>query len=496
MDIDARTIRHPTSLEADVCIVGSGPAGLTLAGALDDLDVVVLESGGIRPEPWTLALNEARTIGSPYAGLGQTRHRQTGGAAQMWNTPIAGAVGAKYVPLDPWDLEAHPEAIWPFDYSELVPWYRRAQEVCALGPFEYDAAYWSTPERPCLDLPDWLVTRIYQAGPARRFTDDYLGALRLTRKARLIDHATATGLEFAPLGRTVQAVQVLTPDRHELTVRARAIILAGGAVENTRLLLLSDWEDRSGWLGRGFMEHPRDSGLTLIPHSPEFARQAGFYDLHRARDGTVIGGRIAISGRAILEEPVPNASVSLFPRWKDSPKTLRERLTTRLFGRPETPAGGYGWWERLAGTPPPDFFQLLVNLEQRPHPENRIVLATERDPLGTPRVELHWRWREEEQRELERLRERIATGLEQAGWGRVTIQRGTQPDPNAHHHAGTTRMHADPGHGVVDPDGRVQGTKNLYVAGASVFPSAGFANPVLTIVALALRLAAAVRHVL
>ena len=150
---------------------------------------------------------------------------------------------------------------------------------------------------------------------------------------------------------------------------------------------------------------------------------------------------------------------------------------------------GYGW----SALPDPavvfEAFQVIVNLEQRPHPENRVVLAGTRDPLGVPRVELQWRWRAEEQAALERLRGALGGWLEDSGLGRVSIQAGARPDPNAHHQAGTTRMHPDPRHGVVDPDGRVHGTDNLYVTGASVFPTAGFANPTLTIVALALRLA-------
>ena len=76
-----------------------------------------------------------------------------------------------------------------------------------------------------------------------------------------------------------------------------------------------------------------------------------------------------------------------------------------------------------------------------------------------------------------------------AGLGTLHWTRGARPDPNAHHHAGTTRMAASLVDGVVDADCRVHGVGNLYVAGASVFPTAGYANPVLTIVALAARLA-------
>jgi choline dehydrogenase-like flavoprotein len=102
---------------------------------------------------------------------------------------------------------------------------------------------------------------------------------------------------------------------------------------------------------------------------------------------------------------------------------------------------------------------------------------------------MHWRFRAEERRALEHLRSTLAAQFEQCGLGRVTIDASMGVDPNAHHHAGTTRMHREPRYGVVDPDLRVHDTTNLYVAGGSVFPSAGFANPTLTVVALSLRLA-------
>ena len=130
-----------------------------------------------------------------------------------------------------------------------------------------------------------------------------------------------------------------------------------------------------------------------------------------------------------------------------------------------------------------------MNLEQRPHPDNRITLGSDRDALGMPRPVLHWRWRPDEQVGLQRLRALLVSSFESAGVGRVQVDSRLPTDPNAHHHAGTTRMARDPRHGVVDPDGRVHGTRNLFVCGASVFPTAGFANPTLTIVALALRLA-------
>jgi choline dehydrogenase-like flavoprotein len=281
-------------------------------------------------------------------------------------------------------------------------------------------------------------------------------------------------------------------------VQARIFVLAAGAIENARVLLASGEiggvipGNRYEWVGRCFMEHPRDHALTLVPRSPELFREAAFYDAHHAPDGTIIGGRLALRESVIQNARLPNASVTLLPQETTTAGGIP--LLTRLLRRcPRLGAlgwrGGYGWSRVADPARRFEAFRLIVNLEQHPNPDNRVVLGTGRDALGVPRTELHWRWRAEEQKDLERLRGVIVAALEGGRLGTVKVAAGLGPDPHAHHHAGTTRMHADPRQGVVDPDARVHGTDNLYITGASVFPTAGFANPTLTIVAMALRLA-------
>jgi choline dehydrogenase-like flavoprotein len=136
-----------------------------------------------------------------------------------------------------------------------------------------------------------------------------------------------------------------------------------------------------------------------------------------------------------------------------------------------------------------DAFQIVMNLEQQPQRSNRIELSDRSDRFGNVLPRLVLNWTEEEQARLERLRRLIGEWVAAAKLGRLLRVPGHRPDLNAHHHAGTTRMARQPADGVVDPDGLVFGFENLYIAGASVFPSAGFANPTLTIVALVLRLA-------
>ena len=131
---------------------------------------------------------------------------------------------------------------------------------------------------------------------------------------------------------------------------------------------------------------------------------------------------------------------------------------------------------------------MILNFEHRPHPFNRVELSTRRDRFGNPLPRLLLRWTDEEQAGLEKLRRSLREWFRVAGLGDLATAEGRLPNLNAHHHAGTTRMARDPRDGVVDVNGRVFGVDNLYLAGASVFPTAGFANPTLTIVALARRL--------
>lgn len=127
--------------------------------------------------------------------------------------------------------------------------------------------------------------------------------------------------------------------------------------------------------------------------------------------------------------------------------------------------------------------------EQLPNPASRVTLASRRDRFGMPQVRLDWRLSPLDTRSATRGLEILAAAVHDAGLGTVRSTLGR--DTLFHgewHHLGTTRMHTDPRRGVVDPDGRVHGVRNLFVTGGSVFPTGGYANPTLTIVALAVRL--------
>jgi choline dehydrogenase-like flavoprotein len=138
----------------------------------------------------------------------------------------------------------------------------------------------------------------------------------------------------------------------------------------------------------------------------------------------------------------------------------------------------------------------MTRQEQAPNPNSRITLSTEKDAMGMPRVKFDWQLTELDKRSIRTYYKLLGQEMGRTGLGRVQLRDWLLSDDRTWpsfisggwHHMGTTRMHADPKQGVVDANCRVHGIGNLYVAGAAVYPTAGAANPTLTLVALSLRL--------
>lgn len=501
MKVDGRTAPEGLTLDAEVCIVGAGPAGITLAHALRSrgIQCALIESGGYPREAESQELNLAETRGDLHQDLRLARARGAGGTAALWNTMFQGAPFAKYLPLDPIDFEARtwiPWSGWPFGRSGLESCYDRAQAMCGLGSFDYEGTAWSEVRAPLLGLASGsLIQSVYQYGPADRFTVALPAELAGSASIAWLHGATVTGLEATASGDRIVAARWSSLSGIEGRVRAARFVLAAGAIENARLLLAhapaADVGD--GWLGRGFMEHPVDASLELSSRDPALAATPGFFGARVAGGGIAVG-RIGMPADLLRSENLPNASLRLF---RETEPVLMRSPGFRSVARRLVPFQalrrriGDTIRRRTGRTPPGGTtrHRVLLDLEQPPHRENRVRLSDQPDRLGQRRAVLEWRWRASDEAGRQRAREVFARELERAGVGRLLVSRETALDTAVHHHAGTTRMHPDPALGVVDGDLRVHRMENLYVAGASVFPTAGVANPTLTVVALSLRLA-------
>lgn len=540
MLIDAQTIPQDETIETEVCIVGAGPAGLTLARELaaTDFRVVLLESGGLDFDQNTQSLSQGESVDNHFDTLESQRCFQFGGTANFWKIRIGNnVIGVRYAPLDKIDFEKRdwlPYSGWPFDKSHLDPFYKRAQALCQLGDFAYDAEAWSNAETPELPFSENVTTNMFQFGPRAVFTHESREVINQARNITTYLNANLVEIETDDTAKNVTRLRVACLSGKEFWVRAKVVILATGGIETARLLLLSNKVQTTGLgnqhdlVGRFFMDHSLVNCGKLIPNNPEIFQKTALYDLRRVNDIAVMG-KLTLAEEVMQREQLLNISTLLFPIPKlyqlkaaNSLKTLLlsihnpqvrqdilKHLKNIVFGldyllpatygtmikqQPFIPSLAWGGWSYI-----PDKekrfaeFTLLQLVEQVPDPDNRITLTADRDRLGRQRVKLHWRWHEIDIEQIKRSQEILQQEIARAGIGELQVERdGNLPKlihPGLHHHMGTTRMHDDPQQGVVDRNCQVHGISNLFIASSSVFPTGGYANPTLTIVALAMRLA-------
>lgn len=498
MFVDARTLPDGFVAEADVCIVGAGAAGITIARELAarPLRVALLESGWLEPDAATQSLYAGEVVERPYFALDASRSRYFGGTTNAWSGECR--------PLDAIDFEARdwvPHSGWPFGLEHLQPFYDRARSVCQLDP--------PAEVRPIALQGDRVRCHSLHMSPPTRFGAVYREEIARARNVIAYLGANVVGLDTADPPTAVRAVRVACLAGNRFLLKARVFVLATGGVENARLLLLSSEVQRAGLgnghdqVGRYFMEHLYlDRAATIV------AREGAIDDVYtlgrRARGGRV-RGILALDPEVQRAERLTNFAAVLD---EDSlrPGALARALLAAVRRRRLSP-GARARLRRACARilparpgegrrPPPDRRYVVKNaMEQAPNPDSRVVLAGERDGLGCPRVSLRWSLSPIDKRTMHRAHEILDEELRRAAVGRLHTAQGSAADPwpahlrGARHHIGTTRMHPDPRRGVVDASCRVHGIANLFVAGSSVFPTSGSANPTLTIVALALRLA-------
>lgn len=511
--------------ESEICIIGTGVAGLTVARRLLSAghSVLLLESGGRDFEARIADLNAGESVGEPYYPLDHARLRFFGGTVAIW--------GGRCAELDPLDFETKswvPFSGWPFPYETLKPYYDEAWRSFGhrAAPPAEETLRAAGVRLPHFDS-DRLVNRAWAFD--NRFNRFALGSCRDVvqhPRCEVVLHATATSIDAASNGRVIERVVAKAHSGATLSVSARAFILAAGGIENPRLLLASNGLMPNGLgndhdnVGRFFMEHPHARGGRIVDASAWQLLMA-FGRRHRSR-GEDTAALIAPAPRLQEERGTLNSSLVIVAR---QPERASQFVGMRAYsklkhGMKPTRSGRSLWmaakraatWGQRAIDPLRPWLlhkmgkldlALLIRAEQAPNPDSRLTLSTERDALGLPRARLDWRLSSLEVHSVAVLVETLRNELGRLGLGRVEPaswlhdpEGGWRTDPliSAHpiggyHHMGTTRMASDPRRGVTDAETRVHGLGNLYVAGSSLFPTSGWANPTLTIAALALRTA-------
>ncbi|MGZ2411662.1 choline dehydrogenase-like flavoprotein [Sphingomonas sp. F9_3S_D5_B_2] len=510
---------------SDVCIIGAGAAGLTLARRLSERgqSVTLLESGGLDFEQATQDLYRGANVGMPYYDLDQSRLRFFGGTVAIW--------GGRCALLDAIDFrnrEWVPHSGWPITRADLLPYYRQAHDMLELGQFNYDEDVWAAlgvadpgfdPAR--IDAALWRFDEVRERFAASRAKD-----LFASPKLRILLHANAVKLRAGPQAGAIERVEVRSLGGPTLQVRARRFVVACGTIENSRLLLASNDVEPNGignshdQVGRFFMEHPAGR-IARINTTQSFELWSVFRKRYM-RGGPPIAPALRLGDETQERERALNGIVTM--KLQRDPKhgvTLGNKLYSQIKHSVDpTRTGrtldhlyrGIRAWlqahvrERVARAKAKagkTSLYLITRGEQAPNPDSRVILSDERDALGSPRANLDWRLSEIDKHSQRVLVRTFDAELRRLGKGSATpsdwlsdpdlqwpVDRTVGNHPLANYHQlGGTRMSDDPKRGVVDADCRVHGYDNLYVAGSSVFATAGWANPTLTIITLALRLA-------
>lgn len=507
-----------TDIEADLCIIGAGMAGLTVARELMATKhrIVLLETGQLDRTAIHDALNETSLDGPHRLDVVTTRPRVLGGGSVAW--------GSFCTPLDPADFAptaGRSLSGWPFGLDILAPYYQRAQQQLELGPPYFDERLWPlfgvTP--PAFDSQR-LRTKFWQfRSPSLfplvaplRFGKAYRAELAAAPDCTVVLNATVTALARNADGQ-VESAAFRSLGGRTGRVRAGCFLLAAGAIENARLLLISDIGNQHDMVGRCFMEHPHVTAARLT--TSDAPPLLDTWAIRRRRQGVALQPSLCPTPQLQETEDILNCCLAVeIDRDPACPTqavaTIGEALRSRHaipepmrnIGRIVSDPGTF-WrnaYRRVVHgsgvLPRVRSIQLYCRSEQEPNPDSRIKLDRERDALGMPRVRLAWTLTERDRRTVAVFTRVVADELARLGLARATMEpwlaeaTGWPTDlRGGPHHSGTTRMADDPRQGVVDRDGLVHGLTNLYVTGASTFPTGGYVNPGLTVVALALRTA-------
>ncbi len=504
MHIDARELSANSLIEGDVCIIGAGAAGISIAleWMNSPYKIILLEGGGFEYDEKVQELYAGKTTGQHYYPLKSARLHYFGGTTGHW----AGFCST-FDPVDFTKRDWVPHSGWPIKREDLDPFYARAHKNIDLGPYEYDWKYWQKQDselQPLLKDDSVVWNKIWQFSPPAQFGVKYKDTIVKAKNVHFYTYANVTNIKANEGVSSINEVTIKNYSGKEHTVKAKYFILACCSIQNARILLASNQQTAKGLgndndnVGRYFMEHLEIKSAELWLEKPNPLKLYGLnYGITKARaelaitqqkqeEFKILNGTSSLTPLAIAKNMPPMIDV-----WKeadprksmDSAMAMFEKADQTTVSPPESS-------ESRA-------FELFTRIEQAPNPDSRVTLDTEKDSLGMPRANLNWVLTPLEKRSIRKIYELIGQQVGLEGIGRVKLMDYLQDENDntwpsftggGWHHMGTTRMSDDPKNGVVDANCKVHSLANLFVAGASCYVTGAAPNPTLTLIALSLRL--------
>jgi len=503
MYIDARHLENHSLIEGDVCIIGSGAAGISMA--LDWINtpykIILLEGGGFEVDEKMQDSFKGKTTGQRYFPLQSSRLHCFGGTTGHW----AGYCST-FDSIDFKKREWVPNSGWPIQREDLDTYYPRANKLVDIGPYPYDLKFWQKKDSSLVPLPfneNVIWNKIWQFSPPTRFGTKYKDTIVHAHNIHLYTYANAVNIDVNENVSAVKEIFVRNLEGKEHIVRAKYFVMACCAIQNARLLLVSNNVAPKGLgndndlVGRHFMDHlevksadlvlPKAAPLKLYMNDFFVTKMRAELAVHEKKqeEFKILNGTASLTPKLIAKDNIAmidkftDDAQKTIKMWEDMKKEFKDGKTlstsTMAFGE----------------------YELFTRIEQSPNPSSRVYLDTEKDAFGMPRANLNWVLTPLEKNSIRKLYELIGQQSGAAGAGRVRMMDWLADERDnswpsflggGWHHMGTTKMSDDPKDGVVDRNCKVHGIKNLYVAGSSCFATSGAANPTLTLIALTLRL--------
>lgn len=525
----------------DVCVVGAGPVGISLAVELErlGLSVLLLESGSTSPKRSVQTLSDAEVNSDIHDEMNTAIARQLGGTSNLW--------GARCVKLDPVDFMWRPGIVedspWPINYNEILPYYEKACDYTLAGRPEFSCPI------PGFKPTDttFSTNSLERFGNKQKLQMIHAQALSRSQQIDVRLRSTVIDIDFSREGKA-ETITIANSDTGlRIRIKVKRLVIATGGLESTRLLLSLQKKSPAlfggadGPLGRYYMGHLTGAIADVVLSADGMDKAFDFFvDDH----GSYVRRRFVPSNETQLNENILN--IALWPvvppvadprhrsailslvylalsfaplgrrvvaeviRMRHVSKKLEKpahHVLNFLLGMPGAVTFVIDFLYRryFLKTRLPGLFILNKNhkygiayhSEQTPNPESRVTLSTELDRTGLPKLNIDPRFHERDAASVVRTHELFEQWLKDTGIGYLEyrvpasnrLSAVLAQARNGAHQIGTARMAFDSTGGVVDRDLRTFDCPNLYIASSAVLPTSGQANPTLTVIALAIRLA-------
>jgi len=517
MIVDLQQTDKINASHSDVCVVGAGAAGITMAVELVRLGLIVsvLEGGGLDFEEASQQLYQSNIVGLPHRGTHEGRFRVFGGTSTKW----AGQI----LELADSDFERRswvPGSGWPFPKSILSKYYERALEIEGLDKsILKDSDVWRSGDVTEPAFGQGIESFFSRFCPQPNFAKLHRRFLKSNPLATVYLHANLCEIELSASQNEIARLRCKTAGRPDSFFTASHFVFCLGGLETARILLQplnslssAPW-NRSSMLGHFFQDHLDVAVATLFPRRPK--------DFRLHFDNIYLGGfrympKIRADSRLQKKLQILAVGASFDPQSarQNTVETFRSTLhrymrgEKRSFGKAE--AGltleasdilirkAWRYFRHRRAFNPDDLgIGLRVHCEQAPNSNSRVTLAEDRDATGLLKLCVNWRIGELELITIRNFVDHLARAMDVYEIAQVNIlserlqsvETLASYASDTFHHMGTVRMADSPQDGVVDSNCQLFGISNGYVCSSAVFPAGGFSNPTHTILALGVRLA-------